>query len=180
VLDERPDERARGVTVDVALARFTTPRHDVTLLDAPGHRDFVPNMISGAALADAALLLVDGSPGGFEAGFSPGPEAGQALGLFGSSARDASAAGGQTREHAQLARSLGVEQLAVVVSKLDTCDYSQVWGCCVCARDVLSMAGVCVWGGGAVCAWRVRPLQLRHCRRPPADTPSHSLTLAYS
>eukprot|EP00775_Hariotina_reticulata_P011038 gene11038-11193_t len=69
-----------------------------------GHRDFVPNMISGAAQADAALLLVDGSPGGFEAGF---------------------AGGGQTQEHAQLARSLGVEQMAVVISKLDTCDYSQ-------------------------------------------------------
>jgi elongation factor 1 alpha-like protein len=68
-------------------------------------------MIAGAAQADAALLLVDGSPGGFEAGFE-------------GSGGDLS--GGQTKEHAQLARSLGIEQLAVVVSKLDTCDYSQV------------------------------------------------------
>ncbi|DBA92996.1 TPA: hypothetical protein ACH3X2_003338 [Trebouxia sp. C0005] len=108
LLDERPEERARGVTVDVATTRFQTSQRNVTLLDAPGHRDFVPNMIAGAAQADAALLLVDGSPGGFESGFE-----GSAGG------------GGQTREHAQLARSLGVEQLAVVISKLDTCDFSQ-------------------------------------------------------
>ncbi|KXZ51213.1 hypothetical protein GPECTOR_13g700 [Gonium pectorale] len=113
VLDERPEERERGVTVDVAMTRFNTDRFAVTLLDAPGHRDFVPNMIAGAAQADAALLLVDGSPGGFEAGFSEGSG-----GLHGTP-------GGQTREHAALARSLGIEQLAVVVSKLDTVGYAQ-------------------------------------------------------
>ena len=68
---------------------------------------------AGAAQADAALLLVDGSKGNFEAGF----EATAGFGSLG---------GGQTREHAQLARSFGVDQMAVVVSKLDTCDFSQV------------------------------------------------------
>ena len=67
-------------------------------------------MIAGAAQADAALLIVDGSSGGFESGFDP------ATGMGG---------GGQTREHAQLARSLGVEQAAVVITKLDTCGFSQ-------------------------------------------------------
>ena len=97
VLDERGEERARGITVDVAMARFSTADTDVLVLDAPGHRDFVPNAIAGAAQADAALLVVDGSVGGFEAGFKkPNPAGG---------------GGGQTREHAQLARSLGVSQV---------------------------------------------------------------------
>ncbi|GBF90939.1 hypothetical protein Rsub_03794 [Raphidocelis subcapitata] len=117
VLDERPEERARGVTVDIAMARFATPRFNVTLLDAPGHRDFVPNMISGAAQADAALLVVDGSIGGFEAGFG----AAASHGGGGGGAPTA----GQTREHAQLIRSLGVEQVVVVITKLDTCGCSQ-------------------------------------------------------
>lgn len=109
MLDERSEERSRGVTVDVAMARFETPHKQVTLLDAPGHRDFVPNMISGASQADAALVVIDGSDGGFESGMSAANAANPS-------------GGGQTREHVQLAQSLGIDQVAVVVTKLDTCD----------------------------------------------------------
>lgn len=105
-LDERPEERARGVTMDVAIARCETAHHHIVILDAPGHRDFIPRMIGGAAQAEAALLVVDGSAGGFD------PEAFRR--------QDASQAMQTTREHAQLARSLGIDQLAVVVTKLDT------------------------------------------------------------
>ena len=75
---------------------FLPGRFHVVLLDAPGHRDFVPSMISGAAQADAAILVIDATPGAFESGMGSG-QAGQDV--------------GQTKEHAQLARSLGVDQV---------------------------------------------------------------------
>lgn len=102
-LDETNEERARGVTIDIALTQFETQHRDVVLLDAPGHVDFIPAVISGAAQADAALLVVDATRGEFETGFTTG---------------------GQTREHTFLVRSLGVKSLVVVVNKMDNVDWS--------------------------------------------------------
>ena len=89
---------SRGVTIDIATTHFETPHRNITLLDAPGHKDFIPAMISGAAQADVALMVVDGSPGEFEAGFDRG---------------------GQTREHAWLVRSLGVKEIIIGINKMD-------------------------------------------------------------
>ena len=92
------DLTSRGVTIDIATTHFETPHRNITLLDAPGHKDFIPAMISGAAQADVALMVVDGSPGEFEAGFDRG---------------------GQTREHAWLVRSLGVKEIIIGINKMD-------------------------------------------------------------
>jgi len=98
VLDKLKAERERGITIDIALWKFTTEKYQVTIIDAPGHRDFIKNMITGTSQADCAVLIVASSTGEFEAGISKN---------------------GQTREHALLAYTLGVKQLIVGVNKID-------------------------------------------------------------
>ncbi|XP_019056835.1 PREDICTED: HBS1-like protein isoform X2 [Tarenaya hassleriana] len=104
-LDESAEERERGITMTVAVAYFDTKKHRVVLLDSPGHKDFVPNMIAGATQADAAILVLDACAGAFEAGFDN--------------------LKGQTREHARVLRGFGVEQVVVAVNKMDTVGYSK-------------------------------------------------------
>lgn len=104
-LDESSEERERGITMTVAVAYFDTKKYHVVVLDSPGHKDFVPNMISGATQADAAILVIDASIGAYEVGIDRGK--------------------GQTREHAQLIRSFGVDQVIVAINKMDAVGYSK-------------------------------------------------------
>jgi len=98
VLDKLKAERERGITIDIQLMKFLTKKYDVTIIDAPGHRDFIKNMITGTSQADCAVLIVASSTGEFEAGISKN---------------------GQTREHALLAYTLGVKQMIVGINKID-------------------------------------------------------------
>lgn len=97
-LDTNQEEREKGKTVEVGRAYFETERKHFTILDAPGHKSFVPNMIGGAAQADLAVLVISARKGEFETGFDRG---------------------GQTREHAMLAKTAGVKHLVVLVNKMD-------------------------------------------------------------
>lgn len=98
IMDTNEEERAKGKTVEVGRAYFTTDHKRYTILDAPGHKNYVPNMIMGASQADIGVLVISARKGEFETGFDRG---------------------GQTREHAMLAKTLGVTYLIVVINKMD-------------------------------------------------------------
>ncbi|KAL6940839.1 hypothetical protein ACO0QE_004757 [Hanseniaspora vineae] len=104
VMDQTSQERERGVTVDICTSNFATEKCSFTIVDAPGHRDFIANAISGISQADVAILCVDCSTDAFESGFN---------------------LDGQTKEHAILARSLGLKHIVVAMNKLDTVDWSK-------------------------------------------------------
>ena len=97
-MDENEEEKKKGKTVEIGRATFDTEKKRWTLFDAPGHKNYVPNMIMGAALADYGALVISAKKGEFEAGFD---------------------GDGQTREHVLLAKSLGIFKLVIVVNKMD-------------------------------------------------------------
>src|SRR3989339_2064837 len=91
VMDNLKEEQERGVTIDLSHKKFTTDKYDFTIIDAPGHKDFIKNMITGAAQADVAFLTLSAKDG-----VQP-----------------------QTKEHVWLLRTMGVNQIAIVVNKMD-------------------------------------------------------------
>ena len=97
-LDSTPQERSKGKTIEVGRAYFETDARRYTILDAPGHKTYVPSMISGAAQADVAILVISARKGEFETGFERG---------------------GQTREHVMLVKTAGVSKLVIAVNKMD-------------------------------------------------------------
>ena len=104
VLDNIKDERERGITIDLAFQKFETPKYFFTLIDAPGHRDFIKNMITGASEADCAVLVLSAKEGETDTAVAPG---------------------GQAREHAFLLKTLGVNQLILAINKMDVSKYSE-------------------------------------------------------
>ncbi|AEK72129.1 elongation factor 1-alpha [Thermococcus sp. 4557] len=97
VMDRLKEERERGITIDVAHTKFETPHRYITIIDAPGHRDFVKNMITGASQADAAVLVVAVTDGVMP----------------------------QTKEHAFLAKTLGINHVIVSINKMDMVNYDE-------------------------------------------------------
>lgn len=103
IMDTSEEERAKGKTVECGRAHFDTEKKRYTILDAPGHKNYVPHMISGAAQADVACLVISARSGEFEAGFNRG---------------------GQTREHTRLAFTLGIKRMVIILNKMDCVDWS--------------------------------------------------------
>jgi len=97
IMDRIKEERERGVTIDLAYQKLITPKRQITIIDAPGHKDFVKNMITGASQADAAFLTIAAKEG-----VQP-----------------------QTNEHLMLLRTMGVKQIAVLINKMDTVEYKE-------------------------------------------------------
>ncbi|MEM4289614.1 MAG: translation elongation factor EF-1 subunit alpha [Nitrososphaerota archaeon] len=104
IMDTIKEERERGLTIQLSFQKFETKKYYFTIIDAPGHRDFVKNMITGASQADAAILVVSAKKGEYEVGIAPG---------------------GQTREHLFLSFMLGIRQFIVLINKMD--DTSVNW-----------------------------------------------------
>jgi len=104
ILDTLRVERERGITINLKYNSFETTKFRVTIIDAPGHRDYIKNMLTGTSQADVACLVIDCTPSVFESGWENQ---------------------GQAKEHALLAYTLGVKQLVVVLNKLDLCDYAE-------------------------------------------------------
>ena len=98
ILDKLKAERERGITIDIAHRKFESENSVFTMIDAPGHRDFIKNMITGASNADVAILMIASPTGEFESGWSKE---------------------GQTREHALLAFTMGIKQVIVCCNKMD-------------------------------------------------------------
>jgi len=111
-LDTCKEERERGVTIQCNTKEFFTDKYHYTIVDAPGHKDYIKNMITGSATADVGLLLVPAEKGGFEAAIA---KADPKLGVD----------EGQTRQHARLLYLLGVEQIIVGVNKMDACNWDE-------------------------------------------------------
>ena len=102
--DESSSERERGVTIGIGYKNFSTKNRNVVILDAPGHKDFIPTMIAGSSAADYALLVIDSGLNAFDAGFY----------------RE-----GRTKEHALLAKTLGVSKIIVAINKLELFNWEE-------------------------------------------------------
>lgn len=110
LMDRAKEERERGVTIDPTHYKIDTKKYEITIIDLPGHRDFIKNMITGASQADAAILVLSARPGEAETALAP---------------ETPTSPQGQGREHLTLIRSLGVPQLIVAINKMDTVNFDQ-------------------------------------------------------